>query len=1274
MAYVEVWKEGKLVTRREVSEDKARRGCRIRLGSAGQARVKTGETKTVGKFEIRMFAGNVPETEQVAKERSSDLSDSGKGSVQTMPTLPEFSGAVSPEVTEEASYFPEIEGYKVTGRLGEGGMGTVWRAEQLSTHREVALKLLSERRFESSKSRLRFEREVELTARLVHPNIARLYDSGLYRGIYYYAMELIDGVHLDQYIREQYLSQRQILELMWIVCQAVHHAHQQGIIHRDLKPSNILVGKDGQPHVLDFGLAKMFLKENSDVTVSIEGDVAGTLAYMSPEQAMGRKERMDTRTDVYSLGIILYQFLTGESPHQLSGTRFEVVQRIVEEEVCRPREISRDIDSDLEALLLKALARDPDDRYLSAGEMADDIDNYLKGKPLLARAPTAVYFLRKKIRKCLKPIIVSTLALTLLAAILVLGYVYVENVKKNLRKELTSRVVSPPLPSVPDKNDVNVTGDRPNIVAQPAQSLPDIALSGGVQNDFIALFNGRDLTGWDVVGGGEADGWLVEAGILKCRGKGGGWLSTTKEYEDFELSLEFNVSAGGNSGVFVRVPRGGRPSYDGMEIQILDDYAYGAESIRPEYRCGAIWDIVSPIASAVRPAGQWNSMNIRCEGARLKVVLNNVVTVDTNLNDHLDKLAEHPGLKQKSGCIGLQDYGSVVSFRNIRIREINGYKGVGSSAAGKAGGGMRNLEKQQWNPRRAAAPAAIQVDGKPFFVICARSAVPEEFEEYKKAGFNTVYTHLPSNPALSEAGWYGLYAIHHFTDYKCKDGLFLPEFWQDVEQQITTLNSHPALLAWMQPTDLLHSHRNPSEIKKIFDILSAQSPNKLRLLAYSFDNNNWTQLYQYNAYTDVVVLENETIQKNIPATALWFERAFKFSNGRPVWYIVCAYIWENWSPSANEFRSSTYLGINHGATGILIDGFQYRLYKEWGIVDVPGLADPRLADLRKEALRVAGELKELSPAILAGAVLNEVQVSQDNGLLDVKSYADSDKLYIVAVNTSGESIQRSFYVPKVMESKIDLLGEARSVSHREGNFTDGFAPYETHVYILRLAAPAAKTKRAELEPVTSDKNEKEAPASPKPLEENPSTKGLAEVTIVNGSFESPTIAEVIAKGGAGQPGLWAGDVCFNGWVGKGGANRVMVVEGRQNFFWGDSKRESIEQTLGYLTGEVGKTYTVQYTRQINAHPSIATLKFRAELLVGGKVVDFEEICNASVGKGVRRLKYTNYGKGTGQPLTIRFTADSSKGWTKPSEAQSVFIDDVKYVTGDNARRTRQSSK
>jgi len=339
--------------------------------------------------------------------------------------LPPISGPGANESPGRSDAIPQVEGYQITDPLGHGGMGTVWSAVQLSTRRQVALKLLGKGAFASGKAQARFEREVELTARLQHPNIAQIFDSGLHEGVPYYAMELIGGVPLDRYVEGQGLTQRQILELMRTICQAVEHAHQSGVIHRDLKPSNILVTPDGQPHVLDFGLAKGLLEGDSKLTISADGEATGTPAYMSPEQAAGHIEQIDTRTDVYSLGVIFFGLLTKESPHDISGTRYEVLRRIAEDEVRRPRDITKEVDRELEAVLLKALAHDPKDRYSYAGALAHDIENYLTDEPLSARPPTTAYFLRKRIWKHRVPVAIACAVLAVLVGMAVVAYLRV---------------------------------------------------------------------------------------------------------------------------------------------------------------------------------------------------------------------------------------------------------------------------------------------------------------------------------------------------------------------------------------------------------------------------------------------------------------------------------------------------------------------------------------------------------------------------------------------------------------------------------------------------------------------------------------------------------------------------------------------------------------------------------------------------------------------------------------------------------------------------------
>ena len=255
-------------------------------------------------------------------------------------------------------------------------MGSVWRAVQLNTGREVALKLM--RGNMSDDGRIRFEREVKLLARLEHTNIATVYASGIHVGGYYYAMELIDGVSLDQFVETRRLTQRLVLKLMCIVCKAVHHAHVHGVVHRDLKPGNIIVTPKGKPIIVDFGLA--LSERDGGARITNTGDIAGTPAYMAPEQAEGRVEDISPQTDVYALGAVLYRLVTSQPAHDLTGNRLQVLNRIANNEVRLPSSLSDDVDSDLEMLLLKALATAPEDRFDTADQMADALAHYISDR------------------------------------------------------------------------------------------------------------------------------------------------------------------------------------------------------------------------------------------------------------------------------------------------------------------------------------------------------------------------------------------------------------------------------------------------------------------------------------------------------------------------------------------------------------------------------------------------------------------------------------------------------------------------------------------------------------------------------------------------------------------------------------------------------------------------------------------------------------------------------------------------------------------------------
>ena len=314
-----------------------------------------------------------------------------------------------------------IERYEITRELHRGGQGVVYQAIQKSTKRKVALKVMLEGPFASERSKRRFEREIELVASLHHPNIVPVFDSGVSHGKYWYAMDYIRGRPLDAYVAGKEMAIEDTLRLFGKVCEAVTYAHQRGVIHRDLKPVNILVDEQGEPHVLDFGLAKVAgadaVGDSRPMLVSLTGQVIGTLPYMSPEQAKGDPNLIDIRTDVYSLGVSLYELLTGKYPYEVVGQMADVLKNIAEAEPRKPSTIRRQINDEVETIVLKALAKEPDRRYQSARHIAEDVRRFLEGEPIDAKRDSALYVLKKQLKRYKKPA-----AMAAILVLLILGW------------------------------------------------------------------------------------------------------------------------------------------------------------------------------------------------------------------------------------------------------------------------------------------------------------------------------------------------------------------------------------------------------------------------------------------------------------------------------------------------------------------------------------------------------------------------------------------------------------------------------------------------------------------------------------------------------------------------------------------------------------------------------------------------------------------------------------------------------------------------------------
>ncbi len=490
-------------------------------------------------------------------------SRSGSGSHADEPTR--VSNLDPPPARAVEAFMPGlIEGYELHGEIHRGGQGIVYRATQLSTKRVVALKVLLEGAFAGESARRRFEREIELAASLDHPSIVTILDSGLSHGRYFFAMEFIDGLRLDHYFAQHKPELNQALLLFAEICDAVNFAHQRGVIHRDLKPSNILIDHENRPRVLDFGLAKSQRgaepRETTVQVLSATGQVLGTLAYMSPEQAAGA-DAVDVRSDVYSLGVVFYEALLGQTPYSVAGSLGEILNRIANDDPSPPRSVrfrsryGRQINDELETILLKSLEKDPLRRYQTAGELGRDLRRLLAGEPVEAKRASGLYILKKTLKRYkLQAAAAGLVLLMLLVFTGVLAVLYTRESRlrneADLLRTRSVRMAEEAAASAARETDARRDAERASASARAAaEELRETLVFQKIQRGDLARARGdlgeaRDSF-WDAFDDNEAHAgaqWALRQYYAQS-GDSGARLLTLRPYGPLALSPDGRLAA-----------------------------------------------------------------------------------------------------------------------------------------------------------------------------------------------------------------------------------------------------------------------------------------------------------------------------------------------------------------------------------------------------------------------------------------------------------------------------------------------------------------------------------------------------------------------------------------------------------------------------------------------------------------------------------------------------------------------------------------------------------
>jgi predicted Ser/Thr protein kinase len=644
-------------------------GRHVRLESYLRSVPELGSPETVAadliyaEYEARRRFGSPPDLAEFAKRfprQADELRQLvGQAARQTLAGRDAPRGDTTPSKPSPApgartgsapAVLPQQFGrYRIVRPLGQGGMGAVYLAHDTKLERAVALKVPHFAASDGPEVLERFYREAKAAATLTHPNLCPVHDVGEIDGVPFLTMTYIEGKPLSDRLAEGKVDPRQAAGLVRKLALALQEAHARGIVHRDLKPANVMIDLRGEPVIMDFGLARRVHLQEARLTRS--GSVLGTPAYMAPEQVRGEVEALGPGCDVYSLGVILYELLTGLVP--FDGPALAVLAQILTQDPPAASVHRSDLDPRLEAICKKAMARKPEERYATMGDMAAALEEYLRAPhpptPTRTRAPTrgeqrvgagagATLSPAAGIRKVSRWQRIAAAAAALALMLGTVLYVVTSAIRRGTHE---------PVPAA-------------------ALDLPAGA-------KFESLFNGKDLEGWTVEYG-EPRIWQIENGTLACIAgdwKDRSYLLTTRQYASYILRFEFQLEADSAAGVVIRGIPGETNAWGAGPVHAVFGFGNRAPAGAGLYwaRDGSTHLLPEP-AAQLKPTGDWNEMEIKLHGPALRVTVNRTQVMSLNMTQIPERGMTQPGLKRLQGHIGFLKHRGTVRYRKIELEEL----------------------------------------------------------------------------------------------------------------------------------------------------------------------------------------------------------------------------------------------------------------------------------------------------------------------------------------------------------------------------------------------------------------------------------------------------------------------------------------------------------------------------------------------------------------------------------------------------------------------------